>query len=648
MPQFDRSTFARILQSSPLPAALLDQHGNIIDINDALAEASGYRAEELRGQPFEVALDPESRQPARRQFTDLMSGAVAHYRAERLFRQRNGRGIWAIVTVWPMRDDGDAVHGYLAQLEDITERREQEEGLRLALEAGEMGTWHADLLTGRLYVSPEAERIHGLAPGHPVVGLEQYLARVHPDDHERVRRAFERGIATGEGHDCEYRIVHLDGRQRWLRSHGRRVRQEVAGSHQFAGICSDVTERTEAQQREQFLSQASKVLASSLGYRQTLALLADLAVPHIADWCAVDMLGEAGRVQRLALAHRDHGKVAAGWKIEDRWPRTILDRKAVVLQTGQSVLVPSVSDEDLRSVAQDEEHLAALRALDMRSGMVVPLTARGRTLGAITYVLAESGRRYDDADLALAEELAQRAAMAIDNARLFEAAEKASRAKDEFVARLSHEIRTPLNAILGWTLLLRGQPDAGRMSRGFDTIERNARILAHIIEDVLDFSRIVRRGLSLALAPTDLREVAAHGIQSVEPIADTKRIAIRLSAGEPVRTTGDAARLQQVVWNLLTNALKFTPEGGQVDVTVERSDDRARLVISDTGPGIRPEILPAIFDPFRQGDTQSSAGLGLGLAIVRQIVEAHRGTVEVANKPESTGAVCTVLLPLAP
>jgi signal transduction histidine kinase len=370
-------------------------------------------------------------------------------------------------------------------------------------------------------------------------------------------------------------------------------------------------------------------------------------VPQIADWCAVDMVGEGGHIQRLALAHRDHSKLALGWRLEERWPRTILDRAEVAVRTAEPVLVPSISDGELAVLAHDDDHLEILRTLDIRSGMVVPLVARGRTLGSICYVMAESGRRYTETDLAVAVELAQRAALAIDNARLYEAAEHASRAKDEFVARLSHEIRTPLNAILGWTLLLRSRTDPARIDRGLDTIERNARVLAHIIEDVLDFSRIVRRGLSLSFALTDLREVAAQGVHSVEPMADAKGLSVRLAPGGPVPTRGDSARLQQVVWNLLTNAVKFTSAGGHVDVVVEGRNGRAVLVVSDTGPGISPEVLPSIFDPFRQGDAQSSTGLGLGLAIVRQIVDAHGGTIEVGSAPGRSGTVFTVSLPLA-
>jgi PAS domain S-box-containing protein len=647
MAQHDRRAFGWLLHASPLPAALLDRSGTILDINDALADASGFDAADLRGRSMAAALSDQSLPFAIERFSALVTGAVPHYQAERLFQRKDGRRVWACVTVWPVTGPDTASGTFLALLEDVTERREQEEGLRVALEAGHMGTWHVDLLTERIHVSPKLEALHGLEPGQNRVGLDRYLTSVHPEDRERVEEAFHRGLTTGEGHDFDYRVVLPDDRVRWLHSSGRRVREAVAESKQFAGICEDVTERIEEQHREQFLSQASKVLASSLGFRETLALLADLAVPQIADWCAVDMVVEGGHLQRLALSHRDHSKLALGWRLEERWPRTILDPAEVALRTAEPVLAPSIADRELAAAAYDEEHLAILRQLDIRSGMVAPLVARGRTLGTITFVMAESGRRYTETDLAVGIDLAQRAALAIDNARLYEGAEHASHAKDEFVARLSHEIRTPLNAILGWTLLLRSRTDPARIDRGLDTIERNARVLAHIIEDVLDFSRIVRRGLSLSFGLTDLREVAAQGVHSVEPMADAKGLTVRLAPGGPVSMRGDAARLQQVVWNLLTNAVKFTSAGGRVEVVVERRANRAVLVVSDTGAGIAPEVLPSIFDPFRQGDAQSSTGLGLGLAIVRQIVDAHGGTIEVGSAAGTSGTAFTVSLPLA-
>jgi signal transduction histidine kinase len=205
-------------------------------------------------------------------------------------------------------------------------------------------------------------------------------------------------------------------------------------------------------------------------------------------------------------------------------------------------------------------------------------------------------------------------------------------------------LRTPLNAVLGWTLMLRGITDRARLDRGLDVIDRNGRALTRIIEDLLDFSRNARTGLRFEPAAIDLRDVAQQALASIEPLALQQDVGLSMVADNPCMVIGDPARLQQVAWNLLTNAVKFTPPGGSVTVAVISRPDHVEMQVSDTGPGIRPELLDVIFDPFRQGEAHGTPGLGLGLAIVRQIVEAHAGTVGAGNRPDRSGAVFTVRL----
>jgi signal transduction histidine kinase len=292
--------------------------------------------------------------------------------------------------------------------------------------------------------------------------------------------------------------------------------------------------------------------------------------------------------------------------------------------------------------------------------MIVPLVARGRVVGAITLVLTESGRRYGPADLELAEELARRCALAIDNARLFaseqrsrESADVANRAKDEFLAIVSHELRTPLNAILGWARMLATStlPDHRRIG-ALETIERNAIAMAQLIEDLLDMSRVVSGRLRIEVQRVDLLRVVEAALESIRPAADVKniRIATALPPAAPV-IVGDPTRLQQVVWNLLSNAVKFTPRDGRVAVTLGRAGASIELVVSDDGKGIDPQFLPHVFDAFRQEDasyTRSRGGLGLGLAITRQLVELHGGRIAAESEGEGKGATFRVVLPNAP
>ena len=409
----------------------------------------------------------------------------------------------------------------------------------------------------------------------------------------------------------------------------------------------------DAQRRSTFLAEASRVLASSLDYETTLAQVARLVVPGLADLCTVDVLEENGGIRRLAAAYVDPANVELASELPDHESIDLgTHGLAKVLRTGQSEFHSQVTDEVLDTIATDAEHRAALRALGLRSIMVVPLNARGRRLGGITFCSAESGRRYGSADLAFAEDLAGRAAQAIDNARLYRTAQEASRAKDEFLATVSHELRTPLTAIVGWARVLRSRPlDAATIGNALETIERNARAQAQIINDLLDVSRIITGMLRLNVRPIDLVVVIGEAVAALRPAIEAKALELATDLHPTAAPfVGDPDRLQQVVWNLLSNAVKFTPAGGRIVVGLARVKGQAQISVTDTGQGITAEFLPYVFDRFRQAESVSSrshSGLGLGLAIVRHIVELHGGTVHAESSGTGRGATFIVDMPVA-
>jgi signal transduction histidine kinase/CheY-like chemotaxis protein len=407
-----------------------------------------------------------------------------------------------------------------------------------------------------------------------------------------------------------------------------------------------------AERRAAFLDEAARVLGSSLDYETTLAGVARLVVPDVADLCAVDVIEDDGGIRRVAAMCVDRAdqlsrEFEARYSIDDDPPHGTLN----VVRTGRSEFFPEVSDDVLLAVARDQQHRDVLRALGVRSVMVVPLQARGRTLGAVTLGTAQSGRQYTRADLVFGEELARRAAQAIDNASLYREAQEANRSKDEFLAMVSHELRTPLTAILGWARLLRTRScDAETSTRALESIERNARAQAQIVDDLLDVSRIITGRLRLSVRPLDLASVAEEAMLAVRPAVDAKAIALTTSLPRQTAAfVGDPDRLQQAVWNLLSNAVKFTSPGGRIDVEVSRRLDHAEITVRDTGRGIRADVLPHVFERFRQADSASSrahSGLGLGLAIVRHIVELHGGTVHAESGGEGRGAVFSIRLPV--
>jgi len=411
-------------------------------------------------------------------------------------------------------------------------------------------------------------------------------------------------------------------------------------------------EAEKAERRAVFLGEAGALLTSSLDYRATLTRLTRLAVPRLGDICAVDMV-EGETIQRLAVTHVDPAREPFVLELRRRHGYKPDARSGVAeaLRTGRPALVRQVTDEHLVHAAQSPEQLQMLRSLGMTSWLIVPLRSRDRVQGAITFVMAESRRTYTDADIVLAQDLAYRASIAIENAQLYDEAQGANRAKDEFLATLSHELRTPLNAIYGWARMLASD----RLSRADErralaVIERNAQAQTQLIEDLLDVSRIVTGKMRLTAQPLDPATVVGQAVDAIRPTAAAKQISLQAVLDPRVGPViGDPDRLQQVVWNLLTNAVKFTPRGGTVRVELRRVNSHVQILVADSGEGIEPHVLPHIFERFTQADsstTRARGGLGIGLSLVRHLIELHGGTVQASSEGRGKGATFTVKLPV--
>ncbi|HEX8139820.1 MAG TPA: PAS domain S-box protein [Pyrinomonadaceae bacterium] len=483
---------------------------------------------------------------------------------------------------------------------------------------------------------------------------EGWRAVLHPEDVEVCRERWYKSIRTGEEFKSELRFKRAsDSSYRWHLGRALPMRDREGRVLKWFGTSTDIDDQKRAEEHLRFVVEASEILSESLDYESTLSSVAHLAVPQLADWCAVDMLEQGQSFRRLAVAHTDPAKIELAMEIERRYPTDMNAPHGLpaVLRTGKPEFLSEITDAVLVETAEDEEHLSLMRRLGLKSYMVVPLIARGRTLGALTFVTAESGRPYTEADLSFAEDLARRAALAVDNARLYREAQEANRTKDEFLATVSHELRTPLTAVLGWARILRtGSIDEATTQRALETIERNANAQAQLVGDLLDVSRIITGKLRLDVRPIDLKSVIDQAVEAIRPAAEARGIHLQVIA-DPLAgpVSGDPDRLQQVVWNLLANAVKFTPRDGRVEVRLERNDSYVSIIVSDTGMGIRPDFLPFVFERFRQADSTSTrqyGGLGLGLAIVRHLVELHGGRARVSSPGENLGATFTVELPL--
>lgn len=416
------------------------------------------------------------------------------------------------------------------------------------------------------------------------------------------------------------------------------------------GIFVDITERRRVEQEQRFLARASSILSSSLDYETTLKALARLAVPTFGDYCVVDVLREDGTFGRVDLVVDDPDKMPIAEELKKYPPTLLVEGPAIqAIRSGEPFVDNATSPEKATRTAQSPEHLDLLRRFGVRSFMMIPLRSRGRTLGLFA-AGSFGGRPYGDEDLAFGLDLAGRAALALDNANLYRAAQEANRLKEDFLATLSHELRTPLNALLGWMHILKmPSVDEPTRRRALESIERNARAQSVLINDLLDVSRVISGKLRIEQAPVDLPSIVLAAIDAVRPAVRAREIDLNVSLGSVTREVwGDGDRLQQVMWNLLSNAVKFTPPSGRIEVSVEELATAVQISVSDNGAGIDSAFLPHVFERFRQADsstTRMQAGLGLGLAIVRHLVDLHGGSVTVASGGLGRGSVFTVTLP---
>jgi PAS domain S-box-containing protein len=509
--------------------------------------------------------------------------------------------------------------------------RESQERLQLVMQGSRDGFWDWNILTNECYVSDRWKELQGHASNEQIEDpISVWSNSIHPDDRDRVIRAFYAHLEQKSAvFNEEYRIQRKDKTYVWVLDRGQALWNESGQATRVAGSQTDITYLKNSEEAVRY---------SELVYR----MLAD-TMPQMFWITRPDGYHEYYNQRWYDYTGTQPGQTdGEGWqnilhpddveKTSEVWQES--------LQTGK----PYDIEYRFRRASDGEYRWHIGRALPLRdeNGLVL------KWFGSCTDI--------HDQKLAI-EERAE--ALERERAARMEQ-EKANRIKDEFLAVLSHELRSPLNPILGWIRLLRTRKlDGERFDQALETIERNAKLQAQLIEDLLDVSRILRGKLTLAFAPVNLATAIEAAIDTVRLPAQTKQIQIQKQFPPiPIKVSGDFNRIQQVIWNLLSNALKFTPEGGKirVELTTDRADSNsdhscvAKITVRDNGKGIAPDFLPHVFDQFRQADsstTRQFGGLGLGLSIVRHIVEMHNGTITVDSAGENQGSAFTVSLPLS-
>jgi PAS domain S-box-containing protein len=652
-----------VLETMAEGVVLFDGEGRIRYLNATAARTLGRPPQELLGAAWD---DPRIRL-ARPGGAPLVpddfpvervrrTGVTLHGEEIEVPRADGGRRVLRVNGA-PLRGDGGVVEGVVVSFDDVTADREAEEALRESearfrtmADSAPVLMWLAGTDAGCYFFNRawleftgrtlEQERGHGWAEG------------VHPDDYARALTLYLSSFEARRAFVMEYRLRRHDGEYRWLLDNGVPLFTPDGTFSGYIGSCVDITERREAEEQQRFLAEAGSTLASSLDYEETLRRVCRLAVPALGDYCVIDLVADDGTFRRVAASHADPAAAPLMEQVR-RYPPRPDSRHPVaqVVRTGESYVDNHVTPAFVDATAVDAGHGQVLRRLGVRALLAVPLVARGRILGGVMLCTSDDGRRYDAAEVVRAEELARRAAFAIDNARLYERAVEASRAKSDFLAVMSHELRTPLNAILGYTDLFLADlpaPLPPPVRPKMERVKGAARHLLELIDEVLTFARLEAGQEEVRAAPVAAAALAQEAAALVEPLALERGIAFRVEGPSPdFPLVTDARKVRQVLVNLLGNAVKFT-DAGEAVLAVRREGAEAVFEVRDTGVGIAPEHLERIFEPFWQADQglmRAHGGSGLGLGVARELARLLGGDVTVRSTL-GAGSVFTLRLPV--
>jgi PAS domain S-box-containing protein len=634
-----------------------------ISVNQRFCEITGYSREELLKLNVEDLTHPEDVDRSLEFIRRIRSGELPEYRIEKRYIRKDGRVVWVNLTVSIVRSAAQEPLYLVAFIEDITERREAQTEvsrtlslLRATLESTADGILVVDLNGKILSFNQKLADMWEIpaeifGSGEDQVAINAALEKLtYPD--EFVAKVIE---LYKHPEEASYDVLELkDGRTFERYSQPQRIndvpvgrvwsfrdvtarRQAERQAHELAREQAARAEAENSQRRATLLADASRVLSASFDYQTTLAALVRLAVPAIADYCALDIVETEDRVERIGEAHADPTKSQLLREVAT-FPRSALTQHHPlmrVMSTGEPVLEREVTPAFIRLSFAEEGQRKIIDALGPRSLICVPLASSGKPIGALTLVTSDtSGRRFSVADLSLAADLARRAAIVVEHARLFHEAQQATRARDDVLAVVAHDLRNPLNTVsMAVSLMLESTPpEKVQERRQVEIVRRAADRMNRMIQDLLDVKRMETGRLAIDAKPEAPVNLINDTIDMLRPLASGSTIRLEANIEESLpHVLADAARIQQVLSNLVGNAVKFTPRNGRISITAEHIDGEVRFGVIDTGPGIPAEQLPHVFGRFWQASASDRRGIGLGLAIAKGIVEAHNGSIWVES-----------------
>ena len=634
-----------------------------ISVNQRYCEITGYTREEILALRAEDFTHPDDVAPSLDFLRRIRSGELAEYKIEKRYIRKDGRLIWVNLTVSTVRSvSGDPMY-IVAFIEDITERREaQTEAsrsvslLRATLESTADGILVVDLqgnilnfnqkmadmfeIPAEVFGSGDDQRAINAAL-EKLVYPDEFMTKVielqrHPDEASYDVLELKDG-RTFERYSQPQRINDVPVGRVWSFRDVTARRRAEEQAHALAREQAARAEAENSQRRATLLAEASRVLSASFDYETTLAALVRLAVPAIADYCALDIIEDENRFQRIGEAHVDPAKSDLLHEVAS-FPRSALTASHPlirVMTTGEPVLEAEITPSFIRKSFNADQPRKVVEALAPRSLICVPLASSGKPLGALTLVTSDSSsRRFTIADLSLAADLARRAAIVVEHARLFHQAQEATRARDDVLAVVAHDLRNPLNTVsMAVSLMLESTPpERVQERRQVEIVRRAADRMNAMIQDLLDVKRMESGRLTIDAKPELPSGLINDTIDMLRPLAAGSTIRLETSIEDNLpAVVADSARIQQVLSNLVGNAVKFTPRSGRITVCAECVGNEVRFGVIDTGPGIPAEQLPHIFGRFWQAKTSDRRGIGLGLAIAKGIVEAHNGRIWVES-----------------
>ena len=668
----------------------LDRHGNIASWNAGAERIKGYAPHEIIGKPYAMFFTEADQRAGKPNDILTKARTQGRYQEEGWRVRKDGSTFWASVVMTALRDDAGEFKGFAKITRDLTERRRADEEARRAAEEraarrqaeldekdmrrsrDQLNLILRSITEGVTVQAPDGKLIFANDAAAQLSGFESEAAMLTADA-RTLMVMFEvwredgtpfpweelpgRLALQGKASTAVVRFrLNRTGEERWSFVSGAPVVDANGNVEAAVSVFREFTDRRRAEESWQFLAEASAALGSSLDFEVTLAQVADLAVPRIADWCSVDVLGSDDRLEQLAVAHVDPAKRELAKEWRHRWPPRPDSAVTRVVRSGQPEMIAEITDAMIDAGTPDPEQRRMAKALGLRSAMMVPLIVGLKPFGAVSFITAESGRRYGPQDLILATEIARRASLAVENARAYTEARTAVQTRDNFLAIASHELRTPLSALTVLTSSLVRAANHDRLAKlGPEGLkdrmlkaERQTGQLARLVDRLLDVSRLSTRDLRLERAQTDLTEVVRDVISRYDDTAAESGSPIELKVSGPTIGFWDHSRMDQVVTNLVGNAIKYGA-GAPVVVSISTGGSgHVRLTVRDGGPGIPLEHQEEIFGQFERGAApENLPGMGLGLWLVRRIVTAHGGTVTLDSRP-GAGATFTVILPTSP